>query len=371
MDRINILIIGRKMHKNGGLQKYIIDLLRHIDKEEFSVDILIPCKDKSGQDYVSEIEEMGSEIYYVEHHSSSIYRHFSGIYNCLKKLSKNTIIHIHTTSSIEALDGLFVYLLGFKNIIYHSHNTSIKKKWYKKIIEMIYRLTGKYFLACSKHAGESLFGQSVSNQINFYVANNGIDTNRFKFSSNIRELIREELGLKDKDKAIGFVGRFEKQKNPMFLVSAFKSYYEINKDAKLILIGAGSLYENIKEFDVENFPRGTIIYLGIRDNVSDYMQAMDLLLLPSLYEGLGIVLIEAQCNGLGCIVSNAIPDEAKITDHIFTVNLNQGVEVWAKEIDFYLNRNVIRKDFSEVIKKKGFDISISIKAIEGIYRKLL
>ena len=185
-------------------------------------------------------------------------------------------------------------------------------------------------LACSKEAGEWLFGNTQ-----FIVLNNGIDVSKYVFNQNIREEYRKILGFSD-ELVLGHVGRFSNQKNHNFLIDIFYEIIKINKKSKLILIGTGELENEIKE-KVESLSlKEKVIFLGARADVNKIMQAMDVFILPSLFEGLPVVGVEAQASGLPCIISDTVSKDVKITDSVLQISLSLPPEEWGKKlIDFY------------------------------------
>lgn len=212
-------------------------------------------------------------------------------------------------------------------VVVHSHNNDVPKNIIKKILD---RLNKKILhkksdirFACSNSAGEWMF-----NSQDFSVIYNGIELNKFIFNKQIRDKIRKNFHVEDKI-VLGHVGRFEEQKNHDFLIDVFYDVYQKNNNYVLLLIGTGSneskIKEKVKQLGLEN----NVIFLGVVNNPESYYNAMDIFLLPSKFEGLGIVNIEAQTNGLPCIVSSVVPDEAVINN---CVKIPLSVEQWSKQI---------------------------------------
>lgn len=222
------------------------------------------------------------------------------------------------------------------------------------------------YWACSEIAGKWMFKNR-----NFRVIHNAINVSDFVYNESIRQKVRTQLGLLKDEFVIGHVGRFSYQKNHDFLIDVFNEVHRRLPEAVLILIGDAvedELYLNkakqkVKELNlVEN-----VRFLGIRNDVPDLMQAMDCFLFPSRFEGLGIVIIEAQTAGLPCYVSSVIPNEVKITNLVDFISLNESPENWAEKI--IKNKNYKRKDISKEIIKAGYDINTEIKKMQKFYER--
>lgn len=367
ISRKKVVCIGRRMHGVGGLQKYIIELYRNIDHSKINMDFIIPWEDREGQIYLKEIEDNGSKVHLIPHHKKNLLGHFVNLAKVLVNDKSIDIIHIHTTSSIEAIDGLIARILKKKvMIIYHSHNTSNKKSLSKKLIQRIYRSTGNYFFACSTEAGISLFGDKIIKNNNFVVAKNGIKLDEYKFNYNKRQCIRNEFRIDDDTKLIGFIGRFTNQKNPIFIIDIFNEVLKINKKARLMLIGSGELEKDIREriefYGIQKY----VIMTGPRYDISTIMSALDIFVMPSLYEGLGIVLVEAQAAGVYCYTSDKVPKESKLSDIIEYISLEKNPEEWASLI-CEEKKSYCRENSYEHLKIYGYDIKDSSNNIQNIY----
>ena len=214
-------------------------------------------------------------------------------------------------------------------------------------------------LACSYEAGKWLHGKN-----DFTVINNAIETKKFAFNETIRRKIREELKINDNEFVIGHVGRFEKVKNHKFLIDIFKKYQRINKNSKLMLIGNGSLQKDIKEYVKEQQLEDKVLFLGVKTDANLYYNAMDLFVFPSFNEGLGIVTIEAQANGLHVIASNKIPPQTKVTNNISFLDLGDN-ERWIKEIE-----QIRKEKVNRVINiKEEYNVKYTVEKMLKIYQE--
>lgn len=287
--------------------------------------------------------------------------------------NKYDLIHIHKNSAANIVPFIIARNAA---IISHSHNTApAAGGGGRGVSEILHRINQNYLwkascchLACSQEAGKWLYG----NRGPFTVIKNGIDTKRFRFKEDVRIRRRKQLGLEDRF-VLGHVGRMEEQKNHKFLVEVFKEVARKDATAKLLLIGKGRLEDKIHQL-VDNYQlTDRVIFAGVTDVVEEYMCAMDVFVLPSYYEGLPVAGIEAQASGLPCVVSDVVPEEAKLTDSLEFVPLKAGASVWAEKIlQYYPSRyRIDREDACREVKDAGYDIADTAKMIQKLYRKCL
>ena len=208
------------------------------------------------------------------------------------------------------------------------------------------------YFACSEKAAHYMFPDKP-----FTWIKNGIDTNRFAFDPVIRDAVREKLGISASTTVIGFCGNFREQKNPMKLLEIFKEYRFLNLDSVLLLVGGGVLRPRMEQYIEENNLNDSVMFLGIRRDVEKLYQAMDAFVLPSRFEGLGIVYVEAQCSGLPCLATqDAVPLQVKVSDLIRFVPQASESAYWARMLEQQLFRFPVRKDRSAQVRAAGYDI---------------
>ena len=257
-----------------------------------------------------------------------------------------------------------------KNIpvrIAHSHSTSGKSEYIKNIVKFILRQFANRYpnerIACSELAGRWLFGS----ENDFCVINNGIDLDRFRFSQNDRLAIRRELNISADGVILGNIGRMVPQKNQAYLIDIFKEYHMINPNSYLVFLGKGPLQDNLKAYAIECGLSDRIIFLGYRKDSEKLYQAFDVFVLPSLYEGLPVVGVEAQASGLPCLFSNNVTNEVKIAENVKFLSIDEDPSIWAAEIDGLINmsREIDISDFDE------FDIEVQVEQLEEFYIKAL
>ena len=360
----------------GGAETFIMNIYRNINRRKVQFDFLLHTIKKC--DFTEEILSLGGKIYSVSNPAyqklptlCSIIKYQNELDLFFKKYSSYQIIHTHMSGrSSEVLK--FAKKNNVSARIAHSHiilNQRNLKRLAYEISGYGVRKNSNFFLTCSKGAAVSLFGINKVKKKEIYYLPNAIEVNKFTYNYEYRKTIRKELKISNRF-VIGHIGRFDDQKNHKLIIKIFKEIYSLNPNAILLLIGSGPLKTYIQKKIHQLKLDEVVFFLGTRSDVPDLLQAMDVFLFPSKYEGLGIVVIEAQAAGLPTIVSEHIPEEAYVTDLIESVSLKAPVKVWAEKCLEYSNGNK-RKDTSEIIIKKGFDVQSTTKWLEEFYLKLV
>jgi len=262
------------------------------------------------------------------------------------------------------------YGIGIR--IAHSHCIDFQTdSQLKKLIGDLFKVPlNKYannYFACSKEAGEWLFGNKITNSDKFKIVHNAVDLQKYKFDAETRNKIRSDLKIDSNTVVMGHVGRFVNLKNHDFLIDIFYEFNQMCKNSKLLLLGTGikenEIKEKVKKLELEE----NVIFVGFKNNVNDYMCAMDLFVLPSKAEGLGLVLIEAQASGLKCFASqDVVPEEVNVSNTIEFISLNSSSKEWA---DSLIKINNERLNNQEIIKQQGYDIRDTGKFLQDFYEK--
>ncbi|HEM3672388.1 TPA: glycosyltransferase family 1 protein [Streptococcus suis] len=362
-EPLRILQVFAEMNR-GGAETMIMNLYRNIDREKIQFDFIVHTQEKCAFD--DEIEQLGGRIYKVPKYVGTNHLSYKNAWkNFFMSHSDYKIIHGHVRSTAS------VYLKIAKKYnltaIAHSHSISSGsgiKAVIKNLLQYPIRHISDYFIACSESAGRWLFGDKIVASNKFKILNNAIEIEHFTFNNQVRDTIRKEFSIEDKY-VIGHVGRFHPTKNHEFLIDIFKSVQSKVNNSVLLLIGDGALKESIRMKVRKEKLENSVIFAGVRSDVHDIFQGMDLFLFPSLFEGLGIVVVEAQAAGLNCIVSDQIPDEAIITKLVDKVSLSKSPEYWSEVAIKKINYK--RKDTSEFIKAAGYDIKETAKWLENFY----
>lgn len=351
-------IIGRM--NCGGAENFIMNIYRNIDRTKIQFDFVVHTEEECYFD--DEIQALGGKIYRIAPISKNIFKHMSQ----LKKIIKENgykVVHRHTNASIVAIDLKVAKSVGVEKIIVHSHNTQSSKKNNFKLFKKMIDKYATHKFACSIEAGEWLYGKGKD----FQIIKNGIDTLKYKFDKEIAIKKKDELGLNDSF-VIGHVGRFNIQKNHMFLLDIFYEYLKLNDKAKLLLVGDGELRSDIENRVKELGIKDKIILTGVRSDVNELMMAMDVFLFPSLHEGLPLTLVEAQACGLKVLGSDVIPRDVAITSLYNFFEIGESSKKWAARLDllkYEIQQN--RDEFLDVKNIVDFDVKNVSKQLEEVY----
>ena len=365
MKPIRILQIVPNMQM-GGLETLIMNVYRNIDRNKVQFDFLVHYKEKKYFD--EEIESLGGKIYrFSLRNDNNIFKYIKELNYFYKIHTEYKVIHCHM-SSIGFINFLVAKKNGIKVRIAHSHNNLTDKTLkgrIKKIMMLPYKYVSTLNFACSKSAGKFLFGNKK-----FEVIPNAIEIEKFSYNPKARKKIRKELNIQGDTLVVGHVGRFNVQKNHMFLINIFEKLLKFNENCKLVLAGDGELRENILSLVREKQIADNVIFLGNRKDINDIYQAFDIFVFPSLFEGLGITLIEAQISGLCCFTSKGvIAEEANITDNYISISLKDNEAIWAENIIKNIKSNK-RTDHMKEAKRNGFDIKVLSKKLMNQYIEL-
>ena len=347
----------------GGAETMIMELYRNIDRTKIQFDFVVHTEKKGYFD--DEICSLGGRIFRVPKFSYQTIIKYRNRWNkLLSEHTEWTIIHGHVRSTAS------IYLsIGRKlgrYTIAHSHSISSGKGLSSVVKDLLQkRIKADYYLACSEAAGKWLFGEQIVCSDKFSVLHNSISSNKYIFDEQIRKNTRNELNCKDAF-LVGHVGSFYDVKNHCFLLDVFKVICEKKPLSKLILVGDGYLKEKIEMRVKELCISDKVIFTGVRSDVNKLLMAMDVFVFPSKFEGLGMVIIEAQATGLCSVISDKVPNEAIITEGLVSVkSLNDTPKQWA---DYILSlNNDDRTSHLMEIKVNGYDISESTTWIEEFY----
>lgn len=358
MTPIRVLQVVTHMER-GGLESMLMNYYRHIDRERVQFDFLVHRQERAAFD--DEIESLGGKLYRLPRLVPWSEGYLAALNHFFDEHPEYKIVHVHQ----DCLSSVILRAAAQHNIpvrIAHSHNANQDRNLKYPIKLWCRRSIPKYttnLFACGKDAGDWMFGGAP-----YQIINNAIDATAYSFNPKKRIEMRHQLGLADK-LIIGHVGRFNPQKNHLFLLDIFAALLKKEPNAVLLLVGGG---EDMLKIQAKAHALGIaehVRFLGVRSDVADLMQAMDVFVFPSLYEGLGIVLIEAQAAGLPCVVSDTIPREAYLTDLVTAERLSSSTETWADNI--LEKRNFPRTDRRAEIAAHGFDITTEAVKLQEFY----
>lgn len=345
---------------NGGVERFLINYFFNMNNIN-DYELHIVTQGKSDSKCFNEFEKLGFNIHTVTKKKESIIKNYKDIKSILKKENFD-IVHCHMTTT-NFFPLFYAKCVGVKVRISHSHLCNNKVNLNEKLYITLTRLVSKYRFACSKDAGRYLFGTNK----NVYIINNAIDIKKFSYNEEVRKLKRAELGLNDSNIVIGHVGRFVEQKNHKFIIELITKLIKYSDKYVLVLVGTGKLEASVKQQVKKLKIEKNVYFLGNRNDVNELMQAFDIFILPSLFEGLGMVLVEAQISGMKCLTSYNTPREVKVTGNIKFIELE--INKWKNEIIKMTQYE--RNDCSNEIASHNYEIQQEAQKLDKLYKKLL
>lgn len=286
------------------------------------------------------------------------------LFKIIKK-NRYDAVHIHGNSHTVTIELLAAKMAGCDVRIVHAHSTKCGSATLHKILTLPFDWLCTHRLACGNLAGKFMFGFKP-----YRVINNGVDVIRYSFDYKLRISLRTKLSLSESDTLIGHVGYFQALKNQSFLVDVFAALVKRNSNYRLLLIGDGTLRPEIEQKVTSLGLKDKVTFTGNIDNVSDYLNAVDVIVMPSLFEGLPLTLIEQQANGLQCIVSDAITTEADKTGNLQFLSLNAPISEWVQSIEnsnCKQGREQRSIEAIESIRRCGYSIQEEAKKLKEYY----
>lgn len=345
----------------GGLETMLMNYYRHIDRDRIQFDFLVHREFEA--DYDKEIESLGGRIYKIQKLNPFSNKYKKSLRTFFLIHPEYKIVHVHQ----DCLSSVILKVAKECNVpvrIAHSHNSN-QAKDIRYPVKLYYkRWIAKYataLFACGADAGDWMFGG-----VPYTIVKNSIDAKRFLYNKQVRDNIRHQMNISHSF-VVGNVANFSVAKNHIFLIDIFNEIQKKKENSVLLLVGDGPTINEAKNkvraLGLEN----KVLFAGVCGNVSELMQAMDVFVMPSLYEGLPLVLVEAQAAGLNCIISDNVPDDCKITKLVTKISLTESAEKWADTILSY--ENCQREDTYETIYKAGFDIVDNAVWLQEYYFK--
>lgn len=360
-------VIGKWL--GGGVEAVVMNYYRHIDHNKIQFDFI--CDEDSTNIPYEEIEKLGGKVILIPPYQK-VFKYHRELKKVLKE-GNYKIIHSHiNTLSVFSLWA--AKSAGVPVRIAHSHSTTNKKEKKKNLLKQVLKPFSKMYatdyMCCSELAGRWLFGNKEYDKGNVLLLNNAIDLNKFKYDEKIRKQKRKELNIKDNTLVIGHIGRFVEQKNHRFLIDIFNEIHKENNNSILLLAGQGPLQSEIKEKAKELKLDKSVVFLGQRNDANELYQVFDLFLLPSLYEGLPVVGVEAQATGNLCYLSNDMTKETKVLDSTIFMSLDNTAKEWAQAILKDI-KNYKKHDTTKEVSKYGFNIETEALKLEKYYKNIL
>ncbi len=360
---MRILIINTVTTSNNGITHVIFNYIRAINGNEIVFDLV--SRNKPDQRYIDDVERQGGHIYHIDKFGNLL--KYIWQLRTLIRRNKYDAVHIHGNSHTVYIELIGVWLGGCKVRIVHAHNTSCGSMFAHKILTPFFNILCTNRLACGKAAGEFMFGKKP-----FIIINNGVDTEKFAFKMKYRSQFRYEWNCENDTKVIGHVGSFIAAKNHEFIIRVFDTLCKKSDKYRLVLIGGGVLRPVIEERINSWGLQKKVIFTGNINNVNEVLNAIDLILMPSLYEGLPLTLVEQQANGLKCVVSDSITQETDKTGNLRFVSLTAPISEWVDTIESLAlekDRDKCSKEAIKQITEAGYNIQVESQKLKDFYLK--
>jgi putative glycosyltransferase len=349
---------------SDGIGTFIYSYLEYMNLNEIEVTILATNKPLL-EDKIK-FKALGVQVVEIERKKSSILAYMRNFLKLLKT-EKYDIVHVHGSSALMSVELSIAKIMGVPVRIAHSHNTTCNHILLDRILRPFFNTLYTQSWACGVKAGEWLFKNKQ-----FKVIHNARDVEKYRFNSNSRQIFREMYSLKENVLTLGHVGRFNIQKNHLFLLDLMDELNSKNKNVKLFLVGEGEKIVDIKNDVKLRKLEDSIVFLNRYSDMQSFVSAMDIMLLPSLYEGLPLVAIEWQINGVQSFLSTTISDECVFTNSIQQLPIDN-VNIWVKAIEDFSYIDRIEKSIQNIdlAQKSNYDIRIEAKNLENMYKKLV
>lgn len=363
MKEIKRILVFELNQGIGGVQEYLMNIHENINKEKIQFDYIVYDKDTP---YKEKILKLGGRIHYITSRKNNIVKNAIEIIKLFRQNPEYDVVYFNLGWVYYNIPFIICTLFN-KKIISHSHGTASNTHkihaFFHKLNRPYVRKKSNYHFACSTPAAEWLYGDKFIEENGFTMIHNAIDVENFIFNRKISTEVKRELDVENKF-VLGHVGGFNGQKNHDFLIDIFYEIVKLNKDSKLVLIGKGEYEEKIRNKVKDLKLDDKVLFLGTRKDVDRILQAMDIFILPSHFEGLPFVGIEAQASGLKCILSDTITKEIDITGNVEFISLQKSSVYWANEILKYKNGYERKNEYNKIVDA-GYEINTESRKIEN------
>lgn len=336
--------------RTGGLTSVMMNYWRAMDRTGLSFDFA--STNKIDDLLLEEISREGCRYYQLPPRKNVL-----SYYMALKKLSRGyDVVHVHANSATSAIELMAAKMAGVRKRIHHNHTSKTSYPLLNKLLHPIFKHSYTDAIACSDAAGEWLFGKG-----NYLVLPNAIDVDQFKYNPESRNKIRKEFCISDDDFVVGHIGKFMDAKNHEFLINVFAKYHATHPQTKLLLVGDGAWRPKIENWVAESGCQDSIIMAGLRSDIPAIVQAFDVFVFPSIYEGLPLTVLEAQSSGLPCLISSNVTNAVNIGRDVNMKDLADGAESWADSISMFDHR-FSRAERAQLNYKHITDAHFNIKS---------
>ena len=351
----------------GGMESCIMNYYRHVDKNKIHFDFLCNWESMVCE---KEVKANGSKVYTIPQKSRNYKAYKRAMDTFFSEHADEYDVFWYNTCTLTNIDYLiYAKRYGIKKRIIHAHNSGNETSMIRGILHYVNKIRlGRYatdFWSCSMAAAVYFFIKKQIHSQKYRLINNAISTYNYKYDILIRNEERKNLGLEDKY-VIGHVGRFQFQKNHEFLIDIFYEYLKLDSRAVLMLVGQGEEEDAIRQKVINLGIEKSVLFMGVRTDVNRLLQAMDVFLLPSRFEGLPLVLIEAQTSGLRCLTTkNKVPYEVNVTGNVEFEELKENSIEWAHHIECMEKQPYDRKSCLDLITDAGYDILKEAEKMES------
>ena len=351
----------------GGMESCIMNYYRHVDKNKIHFDFLCNWESMVCE---KEVKANGSKVYTIPQKSRNYKAYKRAMGTFFSEHADEYDVFWYNTCTLANIDYLiYAKRYGIKKRIIHAHNSGNETSMIRGILHYVNKIRlGRYatdFWSCSMAAAVYFFIKKQIHSQKYRLINNAISTYNYKYDILIRNEVRKNLGLEDKY-VIGHVGRFQFQKNHEFLIDIFYEYLKLDSRAVLMLVGQGEEEDAIRQKVINLGIEKSVLFMGVRTDVNRLLQAMDVFLLPSRFEGLPLVLIEAQTSGLRCLTTkNKVPYEVNVTGNVEFEELKENSIEWAHHIECMEKQPYDRKSCLDLITDAGYDILKEAEKMES------
>ena len=364
---MRILMISNHLGVQSGVQRYVQNLLLHMDLTKYQVDLFVGQCPPDQASSAPALEAAGVRIFPVPDHKKDRIR---ALWAHLRAHKDYDIIHYHTASKIGAPVCVMMRALCPKaKIIVHSHIVYPPMTLVWRAAHAVYQLSADYFLGCGVAAGRFVFGDHIDRRPNFAVACNAVDRARFHPDPAARAATRARYGVAENEKLAGFVGRLNHQKNPLFLIEVFAALAAADPAWKLLLVGAGEMEAPMRQALDRHGLGERAVFAGVQSDVPAYMNAFDLFLLPSNFEGSPVTLVEAQGCGVPCLASSNVPDDGAVTDLVHFLPLDAPLDEWAATARRIAGCGPHADRWAE-LEAAGYELHTAARRMEELYDQL-
>ena len=374
--KTKIILINSCKGLYGGIESFLLNVFYDLDPNKYDVTFLT-CGESTYGMFLNEITSRGGHVDEIPVYANNIVKQVV-LYNKLRRYfakTKPDIVHINSGGlSFHYVAGKAAKRAHVKEIILHSHNflptNNRLKERLKRPFKSVIAKLGTRFLACSRGAAEWIFPKCIIENGKVEIIPNGIDTERFKYNSEKRRMIRDELGIKE-ELVIGNIGRFQLQKNHEFMIRTMSIVVKNDSDAKLLLAGDGELREHIEQMTQEYELEDNIVFLGERKDMDAFLSSIDVFILPSFHEGLPIAAVEAQTSGAKVLLADTITKETNVSGNAVFLPIISGTseKTWAKCILSSRDKTDVqyRLQAKELVAKAGYDVKVCSTRMNQIY----